>query len=175
GRGRDGDTSAGLPSAGQQHEDATVVAVEGDQSARVEGDAGHQAAEVLRRFFTPSVSSAQRRSSADSSPPVSPRAAASMAPQPATSSRATPTACCTNPDTLGVVPDSTSARMRSSWPSSRVIVTFLVAILITIPSGGRTARAVRPPRVSHFDRRVRTEPGAGGQGGGVPTAPDLNR
>jgi hypothetical protein len=113
GAGRNRDASASFASALKQHDDATIVPIKGDQTSRIKRDPCHQAAGVVRRLL-PSVSSAQRRSSTESSPPVSLRASASIAPQPATSSSATLTACCTNPDVLGAAPDSTSMRTRSS-------------------------------------------------------------
>src|SRR5262249_12900309 len=130
-RGRYGHRCAGLSCAGEEHHDAAVIAVQGDQGAGVQGYARHQAAGCVP---VPRTSSAQARSLSESSPPVARSASASMAPQPATSSRATAPACCTNPDTFAAVPACTSERIWPSCASSRVIVTFLVAILITIPS-----------------------------------------
>ncbi len=111
---RNRDARPGLAGSGQQDQDSAVVPVNRDQRPGIHCHAPHYAAGLLARPLTPSASSAHRRSWCDSSPPVSPRASASMAPQPATSSRATPTACCTNPDTLEAVPASTRARMRST-------------------------------------------------------------
>jgi coenzyme F420-0:L-glutamate ligase/coenzyme F420-1:gamma-L-glutamate ligase len=94
--------------AGQKHHHAAVVPVQGYQATRVHGHARHQAA---GRVLVLSTSSAQARSSSDSGPPVCCSASASIAPHPATSSRATATACCTNPDTLEAVPACTSSRI----------------------------------------------------------------
>jgi len=87
-----------LPGAGQEHHHAAVVPVQRYQAARVQRHTRHQAA---GRVLVPSTSSAQARSPSDIAPPVCRSAPASIAPHPATSSRATATACCTNPDTLG--------------------------------------------------------------------------
>jgi hypothetical protein len=111
---RNCDPGPGFSGAGQQHQDSAVVPVKRNQRPGVHRDAGHYAAGVLARPFMPSTSSAHRFSWRESSPPVSVRASASMAPQPATSSSATPTACCTNPDILEAEPASTRARMRST-------------------------------------------------------------
>src|SRR5262249_22497337 len=154
-RGRNGNLRAGLTRAGQEHHHAAIIAVQGDQSPGVQGHAWHQAAGCVP---VPRTSSAQARSLSESSPPVARSASASMAPHPATSSRATATACCTNPDTLAAAPACTSARIWSSCTSSRVIVTFLVAIPITIPSVGRlpcplSRRQHRENRIAACDGR----------------------
>jgi hypothetical protein len=127
---RNRDAGTRFPCAGKQDHNAAVIPVQRDQAASIKGHAGHQATDLPPM---PSTSSAQARSLSDSAPPVSRSASASRAPHPATSSRATATACCTNPDTLAAVPAATRARIRSSCASSRVTVTFLAAIPITIP------------------------------------------
>ena len=107
------DASTSFASALTQHDDATIVPIKGDQTSRITRDPCLQAAGVVRRLL-PSVSSVQRHSSTAIPPPVSLRASASSAPQPATSPSATLTACCTNPDVLGAPRDSTGMRTRSS-------------------------------------------------------------
>jgi hypothetical protein len=94
-------------------------------------------------FGPASTLSAHARSSSDSGPPVAVSASASAAPQLATSSRATPTACWTKPDTIAAAPRSTRSRIRASWPSSRVTVTLRVAIPITIWGVGLARARVR--------------------------------
>ncbi len=130
-RGRNRHVCPRLTSSGQQDEGAAVVAFEGDQGSGIKGHSGHQAAE-LAALEPRRIPSAQARSSSERAPPVWRRASANKAPQPATTSRETATACWTNPDTLDADPASTRARIRSSCPSSRVTVTFLVTILATI-------------------------------------------
>ena len=137
GRCRHGDRRARLSSSRQEHDDLPIISVEGDQSASIEGQTWHQATERVRRFWLPSISSAQSFSSCERGPPVSRSACASVAPHPAMSSSDTLTACCTNPETLDAFPDSTSPRTRSSCSASRVIVIFLVAIPATILSPWR--------------------------------------
>jgi hypothetical protein len=126
-----------------------IVPVESDQSAGIEGETWHQATERLRRFWFPSISSAQSFSSCESGPPVSRSACASTAPQPAASSRDTPTACCTNPETLDAFPASTRSRTRSNCSALRVIVIFLVAIPDTIlsKSYGRHQKSGQSPEL----------------------------
>ncbi len=97
--GRNGDPGTCFTCPGKEDDYTAVVSVEGDQAARVEGNARHQAADLPPRCVTPSTSSAQARSLSESAPPVSCSASASNAPQPATSSKETPTACCTKPET----------------------------------------------------------------------------
>jgi hypothetical protein len=140
---RDRDASRGLASPCEEHQDSAVVAVNGNQRPGVQRDTRHYAAGLLALRRPPRTSSAQRRSSRDSPPPVSERASASMAPQPATSSRATPMAWRTNPDTLEAAPASTKDWMRSRWSSSTVTVTFFVAIPITIPWRAQAHQATR--------------------------------
>src|SRR5207247_2503318 len=153
----DGDAGMGLAGPGEEHDYAAIAAVQGDQPARVKRDARHQTAGSFRAFLVPSISSAQARSPPESAPPVSRNASASSAPHPATSSRATPTACCTNPDTLGAAPASTRARIRPSWSSSSVMVTFFDAIPVTILRP-RIARVASQPAVAKVRRLCMTQP-----------------
>ena len=143
GRSRHRDRRARLSGSSQQHDDSTIVAVEGDQCACIERKSRHHATERVRRFGFPSISSAHAFSSRESGPPVSRSACASRAPQPAMSSSDTPTACCTNPETLDAFPASTSSRTRASCAASSVIVTFLVAIPFTILGNGSAATNIR--------------------------------
>ncbi len=131
---RDGDSGPGLSRAGEQHDHLSIVAIESDEPTGVEGDSRGHAAGRLSCLPVPRIRSAHARSSAVRPPPVWVRASASIAPQPATSSRDTLTACCTKPETLRTFPDPTKPRMRASWSSSRVMVIFFVAIPNTIPS-----------------------------------------
>src|SRR5215211_238317 len=90
-----------------------------------------------------------------------------MAPQPATSSKATPTACWINPDTDDDIPAFTRRWMAMTWSSGSVTVIFLLAIPHTIPpasgctslsrEGHQASGAVNGDQLAGLDlvRRIR--------------------
>ncbi len=80
----------------EECDNAAVVALEGDQPSGIERDTGVHATD---RLAVCSTSSAQRRSSSVSGPPLTARASSSVRCHPAASSSATPMACWTNPET----------------------------------------------------------------------------
>ena len=117
-----GEPGPDLGGSGEEHDDRPIVPVDRYQASGVEGDPRGHAAAGLPLVPVPRIPSAQDRSSSVRAPPVRPKASASNAPHPATSSSETATACWTNPDTLAALPDATTRRMRSSCSSSRVTV-----------------------------------------------------
>jgi hypothetical protein len=122
---RNRETGTRFSRAGEQDHYSALIPVQRDQAARIKSHTRHQAADLPPM---PRTTSAQARSLSDSAPRVSRSASASRAPHPATSSKATLTACCTNPATLAAVPAATRARKGPSCVSSRVTVTFFGAI-----------------------------------------------
>lgn len=90
---RDGHGAVLCQGATEQDDDSSIIAIECDEASSIERDSDGHAADRLRRFGTPNAESAQAASSAVIGPPVSFSAWASMAPQPATSSSDTATAC----------------------------------------------------------------------------------
>lgn len=126
---RDRDASTDFAGTGQERHNPPVVAVEGDQPSSVHGDTRHQAADISRRPFLPQFRSSSVRG------PLS-RGAPQPAGRPTRQCRRAPRQrrAARTPEMVGVVPDSTRARIRLPSPSSSVTVIFLVAIPLTIPS-----------------------------------------
>ena len=141
-RGGNRNTHAAFGGPGQESDRVPVIAIQCDQSSRIEGEAAQAALPFLGLFFRARIASAQPRSLFVSGPPVCRRASSSISLQPAASESAMEMACFTKAEALVVRPAATKARISATCSVGTVTVILVVAIPNTVPCLVRRLRVV---------------------------------